>query len=158
MTRADRVLSTPTTSAPTSRRRFLSAAVTPTAGSAALALAIPPALAADEPVYALIEKHKTMTAALFATLDEKGRLEDADLLFDESLAVAAHDAEDAALMELVERIRQRSEAFRLDGLHHRGGASGLLHVLRGGVVPLLSNPCEALKSLSDQKRGSDAAR
>ena len=65
MTRADRVLSTPTTSAPTSRRRFLSAAATPTAGSTALALAIPPALAADEPVYALIEKHKTMTGRSF---------------------------------------------------------------------------------------------
>ena len=43
MTQADRVLSTPPTNTPTSRRRFLSTAATLAAGSAALGLAIPPA-------------------------------------------------------------------------------------------------------------------
>jgi hypothetical protein len=59
MLEADRVHSTPPTNTPTSRRHFLSTAATLAAGGAALALAIPPALAtADDPIYAAIERHK----------------------------------------------------------------------------------------------------
>jgi hypothetical protein len=103
MTQADRVHSTPPTNTPT-RRRFLSTAAALTAGSAVLGLAIPSALAAHDPVYALIETRKAMTAALIATLDDKGRLEEAGQLYDDRLADAAHNAEKAALTELVECV------------------------------------------------------
>jgi hypothetical protein len=104
MAQADRVHSTPPTNAPTSRRRFLSTAATLAAGSAALALAIPPALATHDPVYSIIETHKATTAALIATLDDKSRLEEAGQLYDDRLADAAHNAEEAALTELVECV------------------------------------------------------
>jgi hypothetical protein len=156
MAQATSVHSTPPTNTSASRRRFLSVAATLAAGSAALALAIPPAVAAADPVYALIETHKAMTAAPIATLDEKGRLEDADLPFDESLADAAHDAEDAALTELVEAIPTTlggviasmnyiTEAAHLD--HYRYSEEEL--------GPLIANLCEALKSLSGSDGGED---
>jgi hypothetical protein len=61
MSEATRVLSTPPTNTPT-RRRFLSTAATLAAGSAALALDIPPALAADDPILAMIAVHKKLRA------------------------------------------------------------------------------------------------
>ncbi len=69
MTQADRVLSTPPINAPTSRRRFLSVASTLAAGSAALALAIPPALATDDPIFVAIEAHKAAFARVIAAID-----------------------------------------------------------------------------------------
>jgi hypothetical protein len=62
MTQADCVHSTPPTNAPTSRRRFLSTAAALAAGGAALGLAIPPALAADDPILAMIAVHKKLRA------------------------------------------------------------------------------------------------
>jgi hypothetical protein len=69
MTQADSVLSTPPTNAPTSRRRFLSAAATLAAGSAALGLAIPPAAATDDPIFVAIEAHKAAFARVIAAID-----------------------------------------------------------------------------------------
>ena len=74
MTRADRVLSTPTTNTPvdTSRRRFLSQAAVGAAGGAALGVALPlpgPAGASErvpDPILAAIELHKLAAAATLA--------------------------------------------------------------------------------------------
>jgi hypothetical protein len=63
------VLSTPPTNTPTSRRRFLSTAATLAAGSAALGLAIPPALAADDPIFVAIEAHKAAFVRVIAAVD-----------------------------------------------------------------------------------------
>src|SRR5471032_3525377 len=62
MTQADRVHSTPPTNTSATRRRFLSTTAALAAGSAALALAIPPALATDDPIFARIAIHKKLTA------------------------------------------------------------------------------------------------
>jgi hypothetical protein len=148
MTQADSVHSTPPTNAPTTRRRFLSAAATLAAAGTVLASAIPPASAIHDPVYALIETHKAMTAALDATLHEKSRLEGAGRPFDDSLADAAHDAEEAALTELIETVPPTlggiiasmvyiTESAELD--YYRYSADWLL--------PLIANLCEALQSL-----------
>jgi hypothetical protein len=78
MTKADRVYSTPPLNTPVdqTRRRFLSTAAGIAAGSTALALAIPPARAADDPIFALIEAHRTTADALFkACLDISRRQE-----------------------------------------------------------------------------------
>jgi hypothetical protein len=94
-----------TTAAPVdqTRRRFLSQAAGVAAGSAALALAtIPPALAANapagtlDPVFRLIEAHRTAWATWLAALAEHIRLEnlgdpDADLA-SEVPCCAANDA------------------------------------------------------------------
>ena len=69
MTQADRVHSTPPINTPTSRRRFLSTAATLAAGGAALGLAIPPALATDDPIFAAIEQHKAAFARVIAAID-----------------------------------------------------------------------------------------
>jgi hypothetical protein len=53
---------------PTSRRRFLSAAATLAAGSAASGLAIPPAFATD-PIFAAIEAHKAAFVRVIAAID-----------------------------------------------------------------------------------------
>jgi hypothetical protein len=148
MTQADSVHSTPPTNTPTTRRRFLSASATLAAVGTAGVLAIPPAAAIHDPVYALIETHKAMTAALDAILREKGRIEDAGRPFDDSLADAAHDAEDAALTELIETVPPTlggiiasmvyiTESAELD--HYRFSEDYL--------VPLLANLCEALQDL-----------
>jgi len=153
MTQAESVLSTPPTNTPTTRRRFLSTAATLAAGSAAVALAIPPAAATHDPIYALIETHKVMTAALDAILHEKSRVEGAGGSFDDSPVDAAHNAEEAALTDLVEEVPATlggviasmayiTEAAELD--HYRYSEDWLL--------PLIANLCEALKSLSG---GSD---
>ena len=104
--------------------------------------------AIDDPVYALIETHKAMSAALDATLHEKSRIEGAGRPFDDSLAGAAHDAEEAALIELIETVPPTlggiiasmvyiTESAELD--HYRFSEDDL--------VPLLANLCEALQSL-----------
>jgi hypothetical protein len=123
-----------------------------------LASAIPPAAAVHDPVYALIETHKAMTAALNAILHEKSRLEGAGRSFDDSLADAAHDAEEAALTELIETIPPTlggviasmvyiTESAELD--YYRFSEDWLL--------PLIANLCEALQSLgmSGQEGGAD---
>lgn len=88
MTQADRVFSTPPTSSSVSqeaadvpsRRRFLSQATGVAAGSAVLALAtIPPAPAAiapavsPDPVFGLIEAHRSASRILMSAVDEKQR-------------------------------------------------------------------------------------
>jgi hypothetical protein len=62
MTQADSVHSTPPLNTPTSRRRFLSVTAALAAGSAALGLAIRPALATADPIFARIAIHKKLTA------------------------------------------------------------------------------------------------
>jgi hypothetical protein len=122
-------------------------------------LAIPPAAATHDPVYALIETHKAMTAALDATLHEKSRIEGAGRVFDDSLVDAAHDAEEDALNELIETVPPTlggiiasmvyiTESAELD--HYRFSEDYL--------VPLLANLCATLQSLgmSGQEGGSDA--
>jgi hypothetical protein len=74
MTQADSVLSTPPINTPTTRRRFLSASAGLAAGGAAAVLAISPAGAAHDPIFALIEKHKALDEALAATFREKSRV------------------------------------------------------------------------------------
>jgi hypothetical protein len=94
MTQADRVISTPQTNTPTSRRRFLSTTATLAAGGAALGLAIPPALATTDPVFDAIEKHKIVHAAFLVALDQYDDHEDA---YTDDAVKLAFDAEiDAA--------------------------------------------------------------
>jgi hypothetical protein len=76
MAQADRVHSTPPTKTPT-RRRFLSTAATLTAGGAALGLAIPPALATEsDPIFAMIQRHRELSAHCKAAYDISGNLLD----------------------------------------------------------------------------------
>jgi hypothetical protein len=75
-----------------SRRRFLSTAAGIAAGSTALALTIPPARAAGDPVFALIEKHRAANAALEAACHAEDGQD------------AAHEVEMSALADLLECI------------------------------------------------------
>jgi hypothetical protein len=93
MTQADRVHSTPPINTPTSRRRFLSTAATLAAGSAAVALAIPQAAAAEsDPIFAMIERHRELSAHCSAAYDISGKLLDGPE-FDaaEAVSVEKHD-------------------------------------------------------------------
>jgi hypothetical protein len=76
MTQADSENTTAMPVAPT-RRRFLSTAATLAAGGAALGLAIPPALASNDPIFVAIEKHKIARAAVSAAVDRHNHHEDA---------------------------------------------------------------------------------
>jgi hypothetical protein len=152
MTQADRVLSTPPINTPissaTSRRDFLTSAAGIAAGGTALALAIPPAAAVHDPVYALIETHKAMAAALDATLHEKGRIEGAGRPFDDSLADAAHDAEEAALIELIETVPPTLGGIIASMVYITESAElDYYRFSEDYLVPLLANLCEALQSL-----------
>ena len=148
MTQADSVHSTPPTNTPTTRRRFLSATATLAAGSTAMALAIPPAAAIHDPVYALIETHKAMTAALDATLHEKSRIEGAGRPFDDSLVAAAHGAEEAALIELIETVPPTLGGIIASMVYITESADlDYYRFSEGELVPLLANLCEALQSL-----------
>src|ERR1039458_2209457 len=75
MTQAKTRDSTPPLNAPTTRRRFLSTAATLAAGSAALGLAIPPALATDDPIFVAIEAHKAAFAHVIAAIDVEQAVE-----------------------------------------------------------------------------------
>jgi hypothetical protein len=115
MTKADSVLSTPPTNTPTSRRRFLSTAATLAAGGAALAVAIPPAVATDDPIFVAIEAHKAAFARVIAAIDVEQAIEAAiptdmrlqvhetdERWLESGKAVdAAWDAEGDAAIELV---------------------------------------------------------
>jgi hypothetical protein len=111
MTQADRVLSTPPTNAPTSRRRFLSTAAALAAGGAALAVAIPPALATDDPIFIAIEAHKAAFARVISAIDveqaaeaatPKGMRKTDERYLESGEAVsAAWEAEGDAAIELV---------------------------------------------------------
>jgi hypothetical protein len=98
MTQADRVLSTPPTNTPTSRRRFLSTAATLAAGGAALGLAIPPALATDDPIFDLIEKHKVARVSVEPAAYQHDHHEDAHTY---DAVTSAFDAETDAACALV---------------------------------------------------------
>ena len=101
MTQADSVHSTQRPNAPIdrTRRSFLStAAAGLAAGSAALTLASPPARAAGDPVFALIEAHRAAEAALDAAI----RNTDEAIAGFDSLVDAAHEVEMSALDDLVD--------------------------------------------------------
>jgi hypothetical protein len=118
MTQADSVHSTPPTNTPifqsnpvdaTSRRRFLTNAAGVAAGGAVLALAtIPPVSAAaapmglPDPVFGLIEAHRTASAANSVALAEQAQR---DLIADgtdDSVADAQCDAEMNAFIDLIQ--------------------------------------------------------
>jgi hypothetical protein len=111
MTQADSVHSTPRTNTPTTRRRFLSTTAALAAGSAALGLAIPPALATDDPIYEAIEKHRAAFARVSAAIDveqaaeaatPKGMRKTDEFYLEAREAVgAAWDAEGDAAIELL---------------------------------------------------------
>ena len=107
--------STPRTNTPTSRRRFLSTAATLAAGSAALGLAIPPALATADPIFAAIEQHKAAFVRVIAAIDVEQAVEasfpkemrlqtyktDERWLESDKAVSAAWDAEGDAAIELL---------------------------------------------------------
>jgi hypothetical protein len=102
MDQADRVHSTPPTNSPTSRRRFLSAAAALAAGSAALALEIPPALATEsDPIFAMIERHRELSAHCRAAYDISGNL----------LAGPEFDAAEAVSAERNDRLTNHVDAL-----------------------------------------------
>ena len=74
MLEADRVHSTPPTNAPTTRRSFLAVTATLAASSAVLAVAVPPALATNDPIFAMIERHRELSAHCSAAYDISGKL------------------------------------------------------------------------------------
>jgi hypothetical protein len=87
----------------TTRRRFLStAAGSIAAGGAVLALATSPASAADDPVFALIETHRAADVALTAVLRKAEGHEDDDVVC--AGVDAAHEAEQSALVDLIEAV------------------------------------------------------
>jgi hypothetical protein len=158
MAQVDSENSTALPVAPT-RRRFLSTVVGIAAGGTAVVLAIPPAAAIHDPVYALIETHKAMTAALDATLHDKSRLEGAGRSFDDSLADAAHDAEEAALVELIETVPPTLGGIIASMVYITESAKlDYYRFSEDYLVPLIANLCEALQSLgaSGGEGGSDA--
>jgi hypothetical protein len=115
MTQAERVHSTPPINAPTSRRRFLSTTAALAAGSAALGLAIPPALAADDPIFVAIAAHKAAFVRVIAAIDVEQAVEasfpkemrlqtyktDERWLESDKAVSAAWDAEGGAAIELL---------------------------------------------------------
>jgi hypothetical protein len=107
MDQADSVLSTPPTNTPivgaTSRRNFLTTAAGMATGGTAL-LAIPPARAADDPVFSLIETHKATAASVNLACAEQSRLEGVGDWVSDGGTGAAHDAEWHALADLVECV------------------------------------------------------
>jgi hypothetical protein len=144
MPKADSMHSTPKT--PTTRRGFLSSATSIAAGGA-LALTILPALAVDDPVFALIEKHKALEAALEATLCEQGRIEAMGEEFDDSLVDAAHAAEKSALGDLIETVPPTLAGVTAS-MTYIAGLSYLQHGRLGDEIgPLLGNLAEALEGL-----------
>jgi hypothetical protein len=76
MTQAETRVSTPRTNTSATRRSFLSTAATLAAGSAALAVAIPPALAAHDPIFAAIEAHRAAFTNVVAAIDVQAAIED----------------------------------------------------------------------------------
>ena len=132
------------------RRRFLSTAAGIAAAGTALALAIPPAAATHDPVYALIETHRAKTAALDAILHDKSSLEGAGRPFDDSLADAAHDAEEDALTELIETVPPTLGGIIASMVYITESAERDHYRFQEDyLVPLLANLCGALQSLGD---------
>jgi hypothetical protein len=99
MDQADRVHSTPPTNTPTSRRRFLSTAATLAAGGAALGLAIPPALATNDPIFVAIDAHRVAFERVVASIDAEGI--DPRSIESRKATSAAWEAEEDAAIELV---------------------------------------------------------
>jgi hypothetical protein len=151
MIQADSVLSTPPTNLPAvpTRRGFLSQAACIAAGGTALGLATPPASAANDPIFALIETHRAQEAALEATIREKGRVEEGGRQFGDSLADAAHQAEKSALLDLVDAV-PTTLAGVMASMTYIAGLSDLEwgRIEDDEIGPLLSNLAEALESLA----------
>jgi hypothetical protein len=102
MTQADSVLSTPPTNTPT-RRRFLSTAATLAAGGAALAVSVPQALAteSDDPIFAMIERHRELSAHCNSAYDISGKLHEGP----------EFDAADAISQERHDRVIEQADAL-----------------------------------------------
>jgi hypothetical protein len=128
------------------RRDFLSQAAAVAAGGV---LAVSPALASRDPVFALIDAHKAAEAALEATLHDNSRLEGAAKKYDDSLAMAAHDAEQEALNELVETVPTTLQGV-IASLHYLGEEidHGYGRITDDEIQPLLANLCEALRTIA----------
>jgi hypothetical protein len=136
----------------TSRRNFLSNAAGIAAGGTAALLAIPAAAAVHDPVYGLIENHKMANAALIAVLREKGRVEEAGQSFDDDLELAALDAEDAALTELIETVPPTLGGVVASMVYITEAAEHDSHRYQGDeLLPLLANLCEALQDIEAGK-------
>jgi hypothetical protein len=82
--------------------------------------------AVHDPVYALIETHKAMTAILDTTLHEQSRIEGAGRPFDDTLVDAAHDAEEAALIELIETVPPTLGGIIASALQERDRANACM--------------------------------
>jgi hypothetical protein len=133
----------------TTRRRFLSTAAGIAAGGTAFALAVPPASAADDPVFALIETHRAADAVLEATIGEKSRLETLGRPFDDDLVAAAHDAEQSAMFDLIEAVPVTLAGVNASLAYINGLAEKDPWRFEGDdrLMPLLANLGEALQSL-----------
>jgi hypothetical protein len=113
MTQADSVHSTPPLNTSkshlldetTSRRRFLSTAAGIAAGGTALALAIPPASAADDPVFGLIAAHKQILETVRATAAEiRHSTEDEASALEEGVFAEQNGDEFDLFVELTEAV------------------------------------------------------
>ena len=154
MTQADSVHSTPpkntsaNNSTVSSRRGFLAPAAGVAATGTALALAAPPARAAADPVFALIETHKGTEAALAIACTEKGRLEFGDWGADGGTE-AAHQAEWAALADVMECV-PTTLAGVTESLTYAGGLAEREYgrIDDELITVLLANLAEALQRLA----------
>jgi hypothetical protein len=134
------------------RRRFLSTAAGIAAGGAALALAIPPASAAADPVFALIDAHRAADVGLLAVLAEQVRLEalgheDADV---EVGTGAAHAVEWDAMADLIDAVPVTLAGVMASLTYINGLAETDPWRFEGDgvLVTLLANLGEALQSLA----------
>ena len=93
--------STPPINAPTTRRRFLSTAATLAAGSAAGAWRPAAAAESNDPIFAMIERHREFSAHCRAAYDISGKLH----------AGPEFDAADAVSVEKHDRLIDHADAF-----------------------------------------------
>jgi hypothetical protein len=122
------------------RRRFLSTAAGIAAGGTALALAMSPARASDDPVFGLIETHRAAHAALEAAI-----YRDAD----DGSTETAHETEQSALIDLIEAVPMTLAGVIATMRYIADvvpGDEGLL--LPDEINPLLANLAGALSNLA----------
>jgi hypothetical protein len=138
-----------TVPAVSTRRRFLSQAAGVAAGGTALALATPSGAAVHDPVFALIEKHRELDAALEATIHEKGLDAALSQEFDDSLADVAHQAEKSALFDLIEAV-PTTLAGVIASMTYIAGLADLDwgRIEDDAIGPMLANLAEALEGLA----------
>jgi hypothetical protein len=150
MTQADCVLSTPRPNTPVdpTRRRFLSTAASVAVGGTALALASPPARAADDPVFALIEAHKAAAAVFAAAATEKSRLEDTGDWDADGGTDATGDAELDALDDLIEAVPTTIAGVIASLVYVSGLVDGYGRIGDDLIALLLANLAGALEGLA----------